>query len=253
MARLKLGELLVQAGAIDELQLQSALGEQRKWGSPLGDTLVKMGMIDEKTLARVLGTQLNTPVVDLQSTEVSPQALQFLDHEFCLKHRCMPFGYQEQGSFLDLAMADPTNPEAFDLIRIRTRCNLRLYLAGGMEIENAVRQHYLGQVPATGEAGRPFKASQPWLLTRTDEAVLDEDGNISRMPSRTAQARPTSAPPPGQSETSDIQDQLRQIGTELRQLRLILERDEKVLTKLMTMLIEKGVFSRAELMARLYE
>ena len=38
--KMKIGELLVQAGVIDSAQLESALGEQRQWGERLGLTLV---------------------------------------------------------------------------------------------------------------------------------------------------------------------------------------------------------------------
>ena len=40
MARIRLGDLLLQAGLIDEMQLQSAVARQRQWGGKLGDVLV---------------------------------------------------------------------------------------------------------------------------------------------------------------------------------------------------------------------
>ena len=41
--RPRLGEILVSAGIIDEMQLTSALGEQSRWGRRLGVTLIKLG------------------------------------------------------------------------------------------------------------------------------------------------------------------------------------------------------------------
>ena len=49
--RLKLGELLVQAGAIDQTQLGAALSDQQQFGGPLGMTLVRMGFLDEEALS----------------------------------------------------------------------------------------------------------------------------------------------------------------------------------------------------------
>ena len=56
MARIRLGDLLLQAGLIDEMQLQSAVARQRQWGGKLGDVLVTNGFIDEMMLWRGIFT-----------------------------------------------------------------------------------------------------------------------------------------------------------------------------------------------------
>ena len=58
MARKKLGEMLIEAGVLDEARLRSALADQRRWGRSLGKTLVEMRLIGEDELVRVLGKQL---------------------------------------------------------------------------------------------------------------------------------------------------------------------------------------------------
>ena len=95
MARKRLGEILVQAGVIDEVQLKAALGEQRKWGRPLGQTLVEMRFIDESTLVRLLSTQLNIPAVVLDNVVPTQAALRKLDYEFCATHMCFPFAFED--------------------------------------------------------------------------------------------------------------------------------------------------------------
>ena len=51
MARKKLGEMLVEAGVLDEASVRAALGEQKRWGGTLGRALVEMRLIDENTWA----------------------------------------------------------------------------------------------------------------------------------------------------------------------------------------------------------
>jgi type IV pilus assembly protein PilB len=269
MARKRLGEILVMAGAIDELQLQSALGEQRKWGRPLGATLVEMGLISEHALVKALSDQLNIPVVDLSSLKVPPMVLDFLDHTFCLQYGCIPFGHEEQGAFLDLAMADPTNPELFDLVRVRTRCNLRPHLAGPRSIELAIRHYYLGEaLTPTGGADKSH-----WM-TRPDEVVFEEDVIAAEKEASAAQAAATapdapdassptssSAAPPeaadsaggGQLTAASRDALLLQLHNIVQQLRAHLERDEKVLRKLMALIVEKGLCTREELIAKIHE
>ena len=45
--RIKIGDLLVKAGVITELQLKAALAEQSQWGGKLGDILVRMEFVTE--------------------------------------------------------------------------------------------------------------------------------------------------------------------------------------------------------------
>jgi type IV pilus assembly protein PilB len=292
MGRKRLGELLLEAGVIDSMQLDSALGEQQKWGRPLGQTLVELGFIDERELVRALSTQLLFPTVDLRNSKAPMEALNRLDFEFCVAHSCFPFGYQENGSFLDVAMADPTNPTLFDTIRVQTRCNIRPHIAGLHDIETAIRRDYLGEMPSS-EA--PKVDNRPFL-TRPDEVMfegrrasnrplsLEEDRDLPDLPPRRRPQPPRQAheePPPKpvpdlppQPESppepprrmkrapteerpplaSSARDQLlMQLHETVRQLVANLERDEKVLRKLMMLLVEKGVCTRAELVAKIYE
>src|SRR4051812_15158135 len=77
-ARKKLGELLVDAGALDPMQLQAALGHQRQWGGKIGQVLVQRGFITEDRLVEVLAAQLRVPVVQIQKARVDARALKAL-------------------------------------------------------------------------------------------------------------------------------------------------------------------------------
>lgn len=265
MARRKLGELLVEAGVIDVMQLQSGLGEQKKWGRPLGQTLVDLGFLHEITLVQALSSQLNIPAVDLQNVVAQAQALQWLEAEFCQANACFPFGFESSGSFLDVAMADPTNPELFDLIRVQTRCNIRPHLAGHRAIDQAIRRDYLGEMPATEleiedrpwhddgyaqapEGQRRRRPSQP-LAPETPEPSLMPEPAADRPPGR--RRPPTSERPAASAAARD--QLLMQLHETVRQLVANLERDEKVIRKLMSLMVEKGVCTRAEIVAKIYE
>lgn len=57
----RLGELLVEQGIIDQVELQNALAEQRRQGGRklLGEVLMALGLIKEETLFAALRTQEN--------------------------------------------------------------------------------------------------------------------------------------------------------------------------------------------------
>lgn len=59
--RLKLGELLVFSGKINEAQLQEALDLQKRTKTRLGEALVDGGFITENDIIEVLEFQLGIP------------------------------------------------------------------------------------------------------------------------------------------------------------------------------------------------
>ena len=60
--RIKIGDLLVKAGVITDLQLRAALAEQQQWGGKLGDILVRMEFLTEEILVRALSKQTGLPL-----------------------------------------------------------------------------------------------------------------------------------------------------------------------------------------------
>ncbi|HUN54894.1 MAG TPA: hypothetical protein VMU29_07045 [Smithella sp.] len=61
--RLMLGEMLVQAGHITNLQLEQALTEQRQTGEKLGEILIRMGLLTRRQLEGLLDFQFNQSAV----------------------------------------------------------------------------------------------------------------------------------------------------------------------------------------------
>jgi hypothetical protein len=158
MPRKKLGEILIQAGVIDENKLRSALAEQARWGGPLGRILVDMRIISEEALVQALSHQLNFPAIKIDEKKIPQQALDLVSVELCEQHGLIPFAISNK--FLDVAMADPTNLGIIDELRIRTRLNVRAYLAGPKSIERAIAAHYRGQALPNREPQAQFEGLQ---------------------------------------------------------------------------------------------
>src|SRR5207253_3188996 len=102
----KLGEILIQAGVLDDMKLRAALGEQQRWGGPLGKILIDMKFISEEALVQALSHQLNFPAVRLEERQIPARAIALVPAELCEQHQLIPLNID--GKFLDVAMADPT-------------------------------------------------------------------------------------------------------------------------------------------------
>ncbi len=176
MARKRLGEILIQAGVLDDARLRAALNEQQRWGGQLGRILVEMKLITEEALVQALSHQLNFPAVRLEEKTVPQRALDLIPVEMCEQHGVFPF--HVEGKFLDVAMLDPTNLGIIDELRIRTRLNVRAYLAGPKAIERAILYHYRGKsLSATAGADqRSIGASAP--LDGAPQIEFDHSGQV---------------------------------------------------------------------------
>jgi len=108
----KLGELLVEAGIIDELQLQSALGHQKKWGGRLGKVLVDLGFVEESELLKFLSEKFKIQAVDLTRSKIPEQAFSALPEKVARKYGVVPVFLKEgpgNKKTLILAMSDPSS------------------------------------------------------------------------------------------------------------------------------------------------
>jgi type IV pilus assembly protein PilB len=116
--KLPLGQILLNAGAIQEDQLDLALAEQRRTRSLIGETLISLGFITEKQIAETVSGQTGIPFVSVKGEPISPELLKMVPEDVCRRHRLVPLG--AEGSVLRLAMANPFDVVALDYVRTST-------------------------------------------------------------------------------------------------------------------------------------
>ncbi|MBE4584230.1 MSHA biogenesis protein MshE [Vibrio navarrensis] len=105
--RKRLGDLLVEEGIINEIQLNQALSVQGSSGRKLGDTLIDLGFLTEQQMLAFLSQQLNLPLIDLSRAMVDIDAVQLLPEVHARRLRALVIG--QQGDTLRVAMSDPAD------------------------------------------------------------------------------------------------------------------------------------------------
>lgn len=142
MPRMRIGDMLVRAKLIDEMQLSAALAQQRQWGGKLGDILVDQGFLDEMMLWLGLSKQLDVPLVQLPDAVVTPDLLKLIPVETCEKLEIFPLARDKQT--LTIATSDPNNIGALDEVAFRTGLKVKTVLAPHREVLWATRYYYRG-------------------------------------------------------------------------------------------------------------
>ena len=232
--RIKIGDLLVKAGVITELQLKAALAEQQQWGGKLGDILVRMEFLTEEVLVRALSKQTGIARADL-SGEPDHDALAQVPPEVAEEFGLVPIALNE--GVLVVAMSDPLNLQVTDHLRSLTGVKVEAQLAGNTAIRTAISRWYRGEalndeVEQTGSLK---------IVNNSGQSVVTLDPK--KKGKKAPPLPPREAPGPDASARRSAVEVLR--GVEDTQRRSV-----AALRAMVELLIEKGVFSRDEYLAR---
>ena len=111
----RLGELLIESQLIASTQLDEALLQQSASGKRLGELLVELGAIDDFDLARVLSTRLNLPLADLRQSTPEDDAIALVPEAIARANVAIPVRRTDEG--LQIAMAFPQDAAAVEQMR----------------------------------------------------------------------------------------------------------------------------------------
>lgn len=138
--KVRLGELLISAGAITAKQLEHALSQQKVNGKRLGETLIELNYITEQQMLMSLEKQMGIPYVYLPEEQISEDALKAVPLFLAERYNILPI--RIEGNNIILAMNDPTNFFAIDDVRMVSGFNVAPVVARKQDILDAVNKNY---------------------------------------------------------------------------------------------------------------
>ena len=107
----KLGEDLIEQGAITRSQLEQARQEKQESGENLGEVLVRLGFSDQRKINKYIGDGLDIPSIELTHYDIDPVAAETIEESVARKYRIIPMFEIED--VITIAMVDP-----FDIFAI---------------------------------------------------------------------------------------------------------------------------------------
>ena len=218
----RLGDVLKDAGLIDESQLQAALVHQRNWGGKIGAILVELGFVRETDLAKAISETLRIPYVNLFEPEIPDAIVKLIKPDIAKKYSIMPA--KKDGGTLMVAMADPMDIKSIDEIRFVTGLTIKPALAMGSEIADAIRKYYDHEPVMHKDSSE--------LLDKIKSSFKDKGMEIMResgdMKDGVEWKGPAQQAPSARQEPAPLPDRIR-------------------LDALISLLIEKGLITRDEI------
>ncbi len=141
LRHLKLGDLLVEAGAITKSTLDAALEEQRVSKMRLGEILIKNGWLKERQLAEALSRQLRLPLVSLARYKPTKDAIKIIPEAVAQRLEIVPLAILDSGK-IAIAMSDPFNVIAVDELRMITNADFEINVATVSDVRRALLNFY---------------------------------------------------------------------------------------------------------------
>ena len=173
--KIKLGDLLVAAGAITEDELMEALSRQKELGLKLGQTLVKLDYISQDILNATLQQQLGIDFISLQGVKLEDQILNIIPENLIRKYRAIPIEFDEANpNVLKVAMSDPMDIIALDDMSIATNYQIEPLLCSDDDID-ATLGRYFGDKEARAAAEQYREELNSSGLSQAEEDEYNED------------------------------------------------------------------------------
>ncbi len=173
--KIRIGDLLVEAGAITEDELMEAIAYQKENGGKLGNIIMELGFISQDLLITVLTTQMGIDYIELKACKLDEEILKLVPENLINKYKVVPIGFDENNpNVLRVAMADPMDLMAIDDIGIATNTQVEPLLALEEDINNTIGKYY-GNAQAMEAAEQYRKEMEADGLTSAEEEALNED------------------------------------------------------------------------------
>lgn len=215
----KLGELLMEAGLIDEMQLKAALAHQKEWGGRLGAVLIRKGFIKETAMISVIEKQMGMTCMPLEEFEKpSNEVMRLLKEDVARKFGILPQKFD--GRMLVVATSDPTDLKMLDDLGFLLSVRIKPVLALESDIHTAL-DHFYDPMTSSSTLARKAHVSDMTFNPGAAHFELMQDDHAQPEP-----------------EPDDQELSVRNIGHE-------------VIAGIIDLLVEKGIFTRDELAARI--
>ena len=136
----QLGQILIAKGDITQAQLDEALAEHKRTYEKLGKVLVELGMVSEEKVTEARAMQMDVAYIDLQEHKFDPEVVSLVPEGLGWKYKLIPV--KKVRDKLVVAMSNPLDVEATDLVQVETKLRVEPALATEWRILESIERLY---------------------------------------------------------------------------------------------------------------
>jgi len=179
VTRTKLGQMFIDENLLTEEQLNKALAEKEKAGLKLGQYLIRHGLVSEQQLVDVLGRQLKLRRYHPDIFPFEIELSHLIPIEYTQKYQIAPL--VRKGRLLTIAMTDPLDINALDVIEMLTNCEVEAVVCAERELNQLISSLYGMQSGLGGVLESIDIEAQPVKEKDEDEAADIQLASLQNM------------------------------------------------------------------------
>ncbi|MFH0930238.1 MAG: ATPase, T2SS/T4P/T4SS family [Candidatus Moraniibacteriota bacterium] len=135
----RLKSFALDAGLVNEEQIDKAIEEGAKTGKKLGDVLVEQKLVNSDQLRQLFAYILGIPFVNIEKEIIPKDILQIVPEPIAKKYKVVAF--KKIGTELKVAMLNPEDIQTIDFIRKKTGFKISPCITTEKGIENVLKQY----------------------------------------------------------------------------------------------------------------
>lgn len=135
-----IGQLLIEAGLITEIQLNDALSKQRTEGGKTFEILLALGHLEKDQLHAFLSRQPGIAAIDLSRCNISQDLIKLVPKKLAIENLVLPI--DQLGKLLTVAMACPLDTATIGVLERATGLKVKAMLCKLEDIHTAVQKYY---------------------------------------------------------------------------------------------------------------
>lgn len=183
--QVKLGELLIQKGYINDVQLLQALAESKRQKIPIGSTLFKLGFITLDQLKEILHLQTGYDLVTPEQLASQDKFIKILPEDFIKTNKIIPIS--SDGKTLILGVVTPVKPDVLKDIIYLTGQNPKQLLMTHYEFQNCLNTFFSEQKKETEKVIKEIESDaeefevEESLADMVDKQLKDSTGSVAKF------------------------------------------------------------------------
>ena len=159
--------LIRERGLLDALQIEEIGQEVQRSGKSVIQILQDYGLLDLDSILQIMADHLGTMVVTLEPDTIPPEAIAAVPNETARMYQVVPMALY--GDTLQIALADPLNPQTMDELGFSLKYTLQVVVANPAEVAACIEKFY----PAQADLGYTSLLKELWVDV---EATKEEEG-----------------------------------------------------------------------------
>lgn len=181
----RLGEILIEEGAITEAQLIQALADSKKAGIPLGSTLYSLGFITLDRLKKALQEQQGFNTVNADQLKIQEKVINILPEDFVKANKVVPLS--TDGRNLVIGMVDPSNTKILKDIVYLTGQKPEVLLITHYDFQSFISEIYSSSKKETKEIIQQLEdevleiEGEETLWEQVERELQDSTGSVAKF------------------------------------------------------------------------